>query len=434
MMNNKYSPDNYGDDILDDIDKERKAISAKRNDNMVKLDNDGDTWLIRFLPAHLGMGERKRFYAPIAQHWVNKRPYFCARVTPLECGGIPDSTCGLCNLSEEIRSSYEKTNKDLSTFGYKAGASKQWLTYALVWSKETKGQEPWIAQGDERWQPYRFWLNKTNFDDMVEYYRRFMQKRPDKKYSIMDPEIGVDFFVKRVNGKISLQKDDSRTIYDDGWNSDDKSNLLTYILDKIHMPSYHLLSSEEMDAACAKLEESFRKLDASSRPRTPYVRSLSSLDENEDQSPVSRPPATAYKPQATVSRSPVPVSRPAPVSAPTSIPPSSSRLVPSARTSLPNRPAPLKDNDDIPFDYAPAPQSTVSSQLPQIKSNRSTATPSLDEDDNVTDEHRDHVPQASYDGIDEAPPTPVENIQTVSPRPVSRMSSKLRSAISRTQQ
>jgi len=60
------------------------------------------------------------------------------------------------------------------------------------------------------------------------------------------------------------------------------------------------------------------------------------------------------------------------------------------------------------------------------------ATSSVDDDDDVTDEQRDLVPQASADGIEDAPPTPVEQIQTPA-RPVSRMSAKLRSAISRTQ-
>jgi hypothetical protein len=456
-MSNKYSPDNYGDDILDDIDKERKALSAKRDDNNVKLDTDGDTWLLRFLPAHLGMGERKRFYAPIAQHWVNKRPHFCARVTPPECGGDPDAPCGLCDLSEEIRSSYENTNRDLSSFGYKAGASKQWLTYALVWSKENKGQEPWTAEGDERWQPYRFWLNKTNFDDLLEYYRRFLQKRPDNKYSILDPEIGVDFIVKRANNKISLQKDESRPIYDEGWNEQEKADLLTYILDKIKMPSYHALGAEEMDAACAKLEEAFRKLEASSaRPRTRSLRSSSSVDENEEQPRVSRPAAPAPRP-AVASRPPAPAPRPAapaprtavaPAAARPSLPPTAPRSVPSARTSLPPRPAPVQeDEDDIPFDDMPtasvapsAPVPTPSSRLRQAARQaepqaptRSTATSSVDEDDDVTDEQHDHVPQASAEGIEDAPPTPVEQIQTSSTRPVSRMSAKLRSAISRTQ-
>jgi hypothetical protein len=51
----------------------------------------------------------------------------------------------------------------------------------------------------------------------------------------------------------------------------------------------------------------------------------------------------------------------------------------------------------------------------------------------VTDEVRDPVPQAHVDdiSIEDAPPAPVEKVQT---RPSSRMSDKLRSAISRTQQ
>ena len=107
-----------------------------------------------------------------------------------------------------------------------------------------------------------------------------------------------------------------------------------------------------------------------------------------------------------------------------------------------------EDEDDIPFDDMPtasvapaAPVPTPSSRLRQAARQveppaptRSTATSSVDEDDDVTDEQHDHVPQASAEGIEDAPPTPVEQIQTTgSTRPVSRMSAKLRSAISRTQ-
>ena len=80
-MSNKYSPENYADDLLAEMEKEHQRSASKRDDNNIKLENDGDIWLIRFFPAQLGIGEKKTFYAPIAQHWVNKRPHFCERAT-----------------------------------------------------------------------------------------------------------------------------------------------------------------------------------------------------------------------------------------------------------------------------------------------------------------------------------------------------------------
>jgi hypothetical protein len=448
---------------LDEIEKERKALSAKRDDHNVKLEKEGEVWLVRFLPAFLGVGERKRFFAPIAQHWVNKRPHFCARVTPPECGGDPDSHCALCDLSEDIRSSYENSNRDISTLGYKASASKQWLTYSLVWSKEAKGQEPWVAEGDEQWQPYRFWLNKTNFDDLLEYYKRFLQKRPDNRFSILDPEIGVDFIVKRANNKITLQKDEARSIYPEGYTKEDKENLLTYILDKIKMPTYRPLGSEEMDAACAKLEESVRKLEsAPSRPRS----SRPSVDEDEDAprrapAPAPRPaprpsaparPAPRHEAEAYEPEPPRPAPRPAPRQAapaparpaPRPLPSAAPRSVPSARPPAQE----IIDADEIPFEFqdsqpeapdeAPAPAPTPSSRLRQAgrqvepeAPTRSRVESSVDDDDNVTDEQRDPVGAADVGEMEDAPPAPVEKVQT---RPASRMSEKLRSAISRTQQ
>lgn len=106
----------------------------------------------------------------------------------------------------------------------------------------------------------------------------------------------------------------------------------------------------------------------------------------------------------------------------------------------------MQNEDDIPFDdapevvHVPAPvQATPSTRLRQAARQveaeapvRSSVASSVDDDDDVTDERHDPVPQSSAEGIDDAPPTPVEQVQSPA-RPVSRMSAKLRSAISRTQ-
>ncbi len=105
------------------------------------------------------------------------------------------------------------------------------------------------------------------------------------------------------------------------------------------------------------------------------------------------------------------------------------------------------DDDDVPFDFeepaeapAEAPVQTPSNRLRQAarqiterEAPGSSGVSSVDDDDDVTDEVRDPVPHARVDdiSIEDAPPAPVEKVQT---RPSSRMSDKLRSAISRTQQ
>ena len=457
-MSNQYSPENYGDDIFDDIEKERKAASNKRDDNQIKLDKEGDLWMIRFLPALLG--ERKTFFARIAQHWVNKRPHFCARSTPPECGGDPDSHCPLCDLSEQFR---ENSNRDISTVGYKASANSQWLTYALVWSKESKGQEPFYPEGDEQWTPYRFWLNKTNFTELVEYWKRYRDrlakdKNPSANNSILDPEIGVDFVVKRANNKISLQKDESRSIFPQDYTREDRVNLMAYIHSRIKMPTYRPLGSDEMDAACQKLEEAVRRVEIATPTRRPAPRHV---DDAPAPRPSARPPAP--RPSAPAPRvqqhddldqeeAPAPAPRASAPRVPAprpQLPPAAPRSVPSARPAPAPRaqaPAPA-DDDDVPFDFqepaeAPAesPVQTPSNRLRQAarqvtepEAPRSSGVSSVDDDDDVTDEVRDPVPQARVDdiSIEDAPPAPVEKVQT---RPSSRMSDKLRSAISRTQQ
>jgi len=471
----KYSPDNYGDDLFDDIEKERKALQSKRDDNNIKLEKEGDVWLIRFLPALLGIGERKKFYARIAQHWVNKRPHFCARMTPPEFGGHPDSNCPLCDLSTEIADSHRNRNRDVSMVGYRAQASSQWLTYALVWSKESKGQDAIVPEGDDRWQPYRFWLNKTNFEDMLEYWKRYrdkliLAKNPASRLSIFDPDIGTDFFVKRTNNKITLQKDESRSIFDADYTDDDKAALMEYIHSKIKMPTYNPLGSEEMNAACEKLEEAARKTESNPAPRK--ARSYDGVEDAPRAS--SRPPARPSAPPPRVpSRPPSrdsvddiedqdappprasrPPARPSAPPARATLPSSPLRSVPSARPT--QRPSVDEDvvgqvggdegtdtsEDDVPFDFEKpkALAETPSSRLKQAArqaqeksaERSSPSTSSVDDDDDVTDEMRDPVPSSSPD-IDDAPPAPVQKVQAQK-APVSRMSDKLRSAISRTQQ
>jgi hypothetical protein len=452
-MSNQYSPDNYGDDIFDDIEKERKAASNKRDDNQIKLEKEGDLWMIRFLPARLG--ERNTFFARIAQHWVNKRPHFCARSTPPECGGNPDSHCPLCDLSEQFR---ENSNRDISTVGYKASANSQWLTYALVWSKESKGQEPFYPEGDEQWTPYRFWLNKTNFTELVEYWKRYRDrlakdKNPSANNSILDPEIGVDFVVKRANNKIGLQKDESRSIFPHDYTKEDRVNLMAYIHSRIKMPTYRPLGSDEMDAACQKLEEAVRRVDVTPtrRPAPRQTADEAPAPRASARPPAPRPSAPAPRPQQHDNmdddEAPVPRASAPRVPAPRpQLPPAAPRSVPSARPApRVQAPAP-SDDDDVPFEFeepaaeAPTapPVQTPSNRLRQAarqvaepEAPRSSGVSSVDDDDDVTDEVRDPVPQASVDHIEDAPPAPVEKVQT---RPASRMSDKLRSAISRTQQ
>jgi hypothetical protein len=455
----KYDPNSVNDDdLISALKEEEKFTTSNRDRHDVKLEKEGEIWQIRFLPVRFG--QRKLFFSRIAQHWINKRPYFCAKVTPAESGGEENSQCDLCDVSAELS---EHRIKDVATLGYKSGANPQWLTYCLVWSKKAPGQDMWEPQGDEVWTPYKFWLNKTLFEEVREYYLRYKEKRPTLVDSILNPDHGFDFYVKRSNNKLVLQKDDPRSIFPDGFSDAEKLDLMNHIMGQIKMPNYRALSTEEMEAARIKLEDAAHKLElgGSSTSR----RGKPQSDSDNTDLPQQRPAASRFgarSPARQVEAAESEPARPAPRPAPA--PP---RSVPSARPAPrsvpPARPAPVQadsDGDDIPFDHddsgapedspAPAQAPTPSSRLRQVSRQsppparseppaRSSTTSSVDDDDDVTDETHDPAPADGALPEDDAPPAPVTRVQTQTQtpapaRPTSRMSERLRGAIQRTQQ
>lgn len=456
----KYDPNSFNDDdLISALKEEEKFTTSNRDRHDVKLEKEGEIWQIRFLPVRFG--QRKLFFSRIAQHWINKRPYFCAKVTPVESGGEENAQCDLCDVSAELS---DHRIKDVATLGYKSGANPQWLTYCLVWSKKAPGQDMWEPQGDEVWTPYKFWLNKTLFEEVREYYLRYKEKRPTLVDSILNPDHGFDFYVKRSNNKLVLQKDDPRSIFPDGFSDAEKLDLMNHIMGQIKMPNYRALSTEEMEAARIKLEDAAHKLElggSSTRRGKPQA------DSDNTDLPQQRPAASRFgaRSQAPTRQVEAAESEPArPAPRPASTP---SRSVPSARPAPrpapPARPAPVQadsDGDDIPFDHddsgapedspAPAQAPTPSSRLRQVSRQsppparseppaRSSTTSSVDDDDDVTDETHDPAPADGALPEDDAPPAPVTRVQTQTQtpapaRPTSRMSERLRGAIQRTQQ
>ena len=294
------------------------------------------------------------------------------------------------------------------------------------------------------------------------------KKRYQIGLSILDPERGVDFYVKRANGKVNLQRDEIRSIFPDDYRDEDKTALMDYIHGLIKMPSYKPLGSQEMDAACAKFEEGLRKMESGSY-RSGNSRNM---DEDEDRPTSSRqapraparpsaPPARPAPPRPSASQAPSrpapkaqydmeeseeaqePVQRPAPRPPARTLTTSGPRAVPSARPRPLSAAEMSDDQDEIPMDFEKAPSAskpleTPSSRLRQAARNvpepekpKSNMTSSVDDDDDVTDEVNDAVASSSPDAIetDDVPPAPVEKVQ----RPASRMSDKLRSAINRIQ-
>ena len=80
MKANRYSPESFADEsILGQIDKERAEAKRADHNQAVKV-LEGQEWLVRFLPTQ--WTSRNVFWAKYSQHWINKRPYFCAAGVP----------------------------------------------------------------------------------------------------------------------------------------------------------------------------------------------------------------------------------------------------------------------------------------------------------------------------------------------------------------
>jgi len=436
----KIAPSEFEEDLtVAALDDEIKLIRRNSDDHSVKLENDGDTWQIRFLPAELG--PRKLFFARVAQHWINKKPYVCSKVTSPDFGGIPDFDCPLCTLAESLNNS---TNREVSSVGYRSAANPQWLTYCLVWSKASAKDE-WYPDGDEQWTPYKFFLNKQHFDEVREYYLRALKKRPSQTKSILDPYHGVDFIVRKKDKKLVLQKDEARSIFPEGTTEEEEGQILDRIFEQIKVPHYEPLTNEEMDAALNKLEEAgFR---AKSANATGQRRQAAVIDDednlDEDRGP-RRSQAKAPEPTPKVSRPSFSRSE-STRSVPASKPAQAQATIPSARPQARLKPA------DVPEQLSPSERIRQASrqQARAAAPAQSTgpAVSSVDDDDDVTAEAHDHAPQSRdlsvIEGDDlptvqdepneEPPPAPVERVQQPS-KAGSKMSDRLRSAITRVSQ
>lgn len=444
----KIQPSDFDEDCtVAAFEDEVKLIKRSSDDHNVRLENDGDTWQIRFLPAE--MGPRKIFFARVAQHWINKKPYVCSKVTAPDFGGIPDFDCPLCTLAESLNNS---TNRDVSSVGYRSAANPQWLTYCLVWSKSSAKKDEWFPDGDEQWTPYKFFLNKQHFDEVREYYMRALQKRPAQKKSILDPYSGVDFFVRKKDKKLVLQKDEARSIFPENSTPEDEARILDRIFEQIKVPHYEPLTEEEMNAALNKLEEAgFRAKTANSSGGR---RQASVVDDDDNLDDIRGPRRSQPQERESAPQ----VSRPSfsrPESArsvPAAKPQHTQAAIPSARPQARTRSADSSEQPSPAARLSQASQNQARARTAAPPAPVTPATSSVDDDDDVTHEAHDHAPQSrDLSGVEddhhedleaahvvdteEPPPTPVERVQQPATKAAgSKMSERLRSAITRVSQ
>ena len=258
MNNNDYESLSPGklaafDDELEFLD------SIKNEARRVKVDK-GHSWVVRFLPVELGAG--RRFYGRIAQHWIQRRPIVCPRFTHPDFGGQKDAPCRLCDETERLN---RAANRTVSTYGFKCRSNPQWLTYTLVFEKDDGRGNNQVVKGDDRWNPYEFWLNKSIFEYVYSLYRRGLDR--GSQHSILDLVSGNDFLVTMTSRELKIQREDSRPITNPE-NSEKFQQIVDKIWSNIMLPKIQIPSDDEIEMAVQRLHDGVAGLRNEGRQRS----------------------------------------------------------------------------------------------------------------------------------------------------------------------
>lgn len=186
--------------ILAALDEEQEFMAShgRAKTDRVKIPK-GSAWLLRFIPTP--MGPNGKFWARIAFHWINKRPYLCVRNTGRDFGGDPEGTCPLCEVSDELNAS---PKKKIANAGYQARAVPQYLAYCLVFKRD---DEP--SQGEERWKPFEFWMHQSVFQEFLSFYKKGLVR---SEKSIYDFKVGCDIWANNTNRGVRLDREDPSPI------------------------------------------------------------------------------------------------------------------------------------------------------------------------------------------------------------------------------
>ena len=409
---------NVSPEMLAMLDGEMKDIqSKKRGFRNVKIE-ENDSWLLRYIPFEFGTAASKPFYLKVANHWISKRPHFCPRNSSMEVGGSPDAPCELCDASEDMANSSDQAFRKA---GFRASATQQWLMYCWVLERElakNRGDIE-VVGGDERWIPWEYWHSKCGFEEFIGIFRQ-CANRKHNAINVMDFINGCNFWAASTAKGISLRREDAGPLFDEnatGYSDEELQGIIDFTWSKIKVPSYTLLTAEQMDAALVKLEESARADTAKPAARRNFRES------SEDDGGLS-PQTRSAPPRASAPAAPRAAAPPAPRAA-ASAPPAAAPRVAAPTSAVPRRSAPPSARSQVPAEApeqaSEAPRSSLSDRLrvrqpaaPAVSreeapgpSRGAPGANTLEESDNVTDEQRDPAPPAEVP-IDDPPEVSAE--------------------------
>ena len=170
---------------LQEYQKRRKASTEARQgtslkDAFLKLPNEGEI-KVRFLPSK---EDNTLFFKEFGEHWLDKQPFICPKVTN-------GDKCPIC---ESVRELYNSENKDDKILAGKLRAKKQHYANVIVKGKEDEG-------------PKIFKYGIKLSDIIIGYCLD-----PDY-YNIADAEKGYDFRIIRERNEADMpQYDKSKPV------------------------------------------------------------------------------------------------------------------------------------------------------------------------------------------------------------------------------
>lgn len=206
------SNENYDPEFLAELDKEAEFVNSSGRKSYARrfqLKDAGESAVIRVIPY--SFDDKKRFFARVARHWVNGRPFICTKDTALEHGGDPDGKCAICDLVDDLNRSRDKKVSDTA---YRMSAVTQWLVYILVYEiRDRRGNITYKPRNsDELLKPHEFWLYKEPFSDILLLYKNFLRRHPEQLLSILDPEKGCDLLVTKAKRGYRFEREDPQAI------------------------------------------------------------------------------------------------------------------------------------------------------------------------------------------------------------------------------
>ena len=265
---------NYDPEFLAELDRESEFINSSGRKSFTKrfnLKETGESALIRLVPYMFD--EKRKWFARVARHWLNGRPYVCTRDSAIGHGGREDQVCEICATVDDLNKSRDKKVSDAA---YRMSAVTQWLVYVMVYETfDSRGRSTYKARGDDILQPQEFWLYKEAFADVMTAFKNYMRRHENLPLSILDPEHGCDLLVTKAKRGMRFEREDSQPI------GKDPQVMIEKVLKNINYKPDLPLEGADLDDLLLKIEDVCSGRGSTSRSDDRRG-SRSRIDEDED--------------------------------------------------------------------------------------------------------------------------------------------------------